>query len=68
MPVNPNVYFIIKPTDPQWTTWLSNLSEADAAAATAAGELTAYGSRWPDTAARSVIKRSRAGRDMAGGA
>lgn len=61
MPVNPSVYFIIKPTDPQWKDWLSSLSEADAEAATAAGELTAYGSRWPDKATRSSIKRSMGG-------
>lgn len=46
-------YFIVKPHDPQWKAWMAHLEAVDpdkAYNAQAVGELTAFGSRWPDTA------------------
>lgn len=50
-------FFFIRPIDPQWQAWLDHLEPEQADAAKEAGQLTAFGGRWPDTAHRVHVDR-----------
>ena len=53
-------FFFIRPIDPQWKAWIDHLAETEperVGDAEHAGQLTAFGSRWPDKAYRVHVDR-----------